>query len=167
MTSRAVSRVATFLLCIGGASACAQDSSLESFEKSLLTPIQISSFSLDPERLGQLTTDQQGELLLAKSVVSEFFSALEDIDGDPLQFMTADYAQRAVSRLALRKSLVSEETTILQLSLRDFTFSGDNRILQLDLYVTVFSEGSFAVNEVRCTLQKNETWQIAGVTIET
>ncbi|MGQ0429150.1 MAG: hypothetical protein ACT4UQ_04380 [Gammaproteobacteria bacterium] len=158
--------MATLLLRMGGTGACAQDISSETIEKGLFAPIQISSFSLDPERLDQLTTDQQRQLLIARSVVGEFFKALDDVNGDPLRFVTAEYARRALNRLSLRQTLVSEETTILQLAIRDYTLSDDARSLKLDLYLTVLSEGAFAVNEVRCSLQRTTaTWQIANVVI--
>jgi hypothetical protein len=166
MNSKFVSGMATLLLCMGGTGACAQDTSLEAFEKSFFAPLQISSFSLDPERLGRLTTEQQRQLLIARSITGEFFRALEDVNGDPLRFMTAEYTRRALDRLSLRQTLVSEETTILQVAIRDYSFSDDARTIKLDLYVTAFSEGTFATSEARCMLQRSKsTWQIVDVAV--
>jgi RHS repeat-associated protein len=166
MISKSASRMVTLLMCVCGTGACAQDFTPETFEKSFFAPIQISSFSLEPKRLNRLTDDQKRQLLIARSVVGEFFVALEDVNGDPLRFVTADYARRVLNRLSLRQSLISEETAILRLAVRDYTLSDDARTLELELYVTVFSEGAFAVNEVRCSLQRTtESWQIADVAI--
>jgi len=154
------------LLCMGGTGAYAQDDSLKAFKESLFAPMPISSFSVGPERLTQLTSEQKRQLLIARSIAGDFFKALEDVNGNPLRFMTAEYARRASNRLSLRRTLVTEETTILQIAIREYTLSDDARTLELDLYVTVFSEGTFAVSEARCTLQKpTATWQIANVAV--
>jgi hypothetical protein len=166
MTTKLASAVVTLLFCMGGGGACAQDVSSETFEKSLFASIPISSFSIGPERLAQLTSEQQRQLLIARSVAGDFFKALEDVNGDPLRFMTAEYARRASDRLSLRQALVTEETTILQIAITDYTFSDDARTLELDLYVTAFSEGAFTVSEARCTLQRpTAIWQIANVAV--
>jgi hypothetical protein len=166
MTMKLASRVVTLLLYIGSVGACAQDVSPEAPKDELFASISISSFSAGPERLTQLSSGQQQQLLNARSVVGEFFKALEDVDGDPLQFMTAEYVRQASDRLSLRRALVAEETTILQVAIRDYTLSDDARTLELDLYVTVFSEGVFAVSEVRCTLQRSASaWRIANVAV--
>jgi hypothetical protein len=166
MIAKVASRGVTLLLCIGSVGACAQDASPESLKEGLFAPISISSFSVGPERLAQLSSGQQQELLIARSVVGEFFKALEDVNGDPLQFMTAAYVRQMSDRLSLRRALVAEETTILQVGIRDYTLSEDARTLDLDLYVTVFSEGVFGVGEARCTLQRSASvWQIANVAV--
>jgi hypothetical protein len=166
MTRKLASGVVTLLLCVGSVGACAQEASPEDFEGSLFASIPISSFSLAPERLAQLTSEQQGQLLIAKSVAGKFFKALEDVNGEPLRYMTAEYARRVSDRLSLRRALVTEETTILQVAIRDFTFSDDAKTLELDLYVTVFSEGAFAVSEASSTLHRTATtWEIADVAV--
>ena len=166
MTTKLASGVVTLLFCVGGGGACAQDVSPEEFSENLFASMPISSFSVGPERLARLTSEQQAQLLIARSVAGSFFKAVEDANGDPLRFMTAEYVRRASDRISLRRTLVAEETTILQVAIRDFTFSGDATTLELNLYVTVFSEGAFAVSEANCTLQKRATtWKIADVAV--
>lgn len=166
MTMKLVLRAVMLLLCIRSVGACAQDVPPESPIDGLFASISISSFSADPERLAQLSSGQQQQLLIARSVVGEFFKALEDVNGEPLQFMTAEYVRQTSDRLSLRRALVAEETTILQVAIRDYALSEDARSLELDLYVTVFSEGAFAVSEARCNLQRSASvWQIANVAV--
>jgi len=151
------------LLC--GCNACAQEPSAEAFSKELLEPIEISTISIQSERLTQLSPSQRASLARARTILGEFFRSLERIEGNPRQFMTDQYARQG-DRQSIRRALVADETTVSQIRVNDFSLIGEDT-LELSFYATVFSEGTYSVGEARATLRKvGEGWRVDSVEID-
>jgi hypothetical protein len=151
------------LLCV--CNACAQEPSVEVFRDELLEPIEISTWTIESERLTELSPRQREDLLSARAVLGEFFRSLERIDGDPRPFITDEYARQKGDKQSIRQSLIDYETTVRQIRLTDFSLLREDA-LELSFYTMVFSEGTYVVGEARATLRRvGEAWRVDDVVI--
>ncbi len=141
------------------------DSSLtqSEFERRLYQPAAVSTLGIGDDRFKALSTTRRKDLLDARVVVVRFFQALERGDGNPSKYLIQ--AQSSKSREEIRKSLVADETTILQIGVSDFKFDETGKKLNFTVYFLLFSEGMLVANEAIAVLEKaSGLWRISQVT---
>jgi hypothetical protein len=137
----------------------------KAFENSFFEPMVVSSLGIPLEQLVNLHEDEIKDLQGAKLVLMNFFKNLELPDGEPSNFMASSFMKNSSDRISVRKALVEDETTILQIALLDFHFSADHKSLALGYYAVMMAEGSIVVGEGNAALKKiNSTWKIENIT---
>jgi hypothetical protein len=153
----------TALGALSNASLADNSLSQSEFEKRLYQPAAVSTLGIGTDRYRALSTTSKKDLLDARVVVDRFFQALERGDGKPSQYLVQ--AQSSKSREEIRKSLVADETTILQVGVSDFKFDEAGKRLNLSIYLLLFSEGTLVANEAVAVLEKRSgVWRILQVT---
>lgn len=143
---------------------CAADAGKSAFEKRFFEPIVVSTLGVDSEHFAQLGAAEIGELDVAKSVLGGFFKSLEDPTGNPLEFMTPTYSRELSSRTAVRKSVVADETTVLEVALSGYHFLPNPKSLELRYFAVVMSDGAFQIGTGNVIMNKvGSTWRIAKI----
>lgn len=133
------------------------------FEKRLYQPITISTLGVGADRFRALSTTRRKDLLDARVVVVHFFQHLERRDGNPSRHLIQ--GQNTRPREEIRRSLVADETTVLQMGVSDFKFDETGKRLNLGVYLLLFSEGMLVANEVNAVMEKQSgVWKISQVT---
>jgi len=136
------------------------------FETRVLEPMMISSIQLNPDKVGRLRKSDRADLESARGTLSRFFKLMEDPDGVPQKCMTPSFVRVHPDRIGLRRALVADETTVLQIAMLDFEFSGGGKALEFSFYAVVMPEGSVDVGEGTAKLEKtNEGWKLSSVGI--
>src|SRR5262245_438510 len=141
-TSR--SELASLVASLCACSVCGQELSVEALRTELLEPIEISVWTIQSERLAQLSESQRVGLLRARAVLGEFFKSIDRIDSDPRQFVTDEYGRRMGDAESMRQAFVAYETTVQQIRVTDFSLLNESA-LELSFYVMVFAEGTYVV----------------------
>lgn len=160
----------TFLTAIISLWCCApvyaEDVASASFISTLTTPVSISSFGINPEHYSGLTKEQRRAVLSAKQTLCSFFRALETQEKDVNSFLAPELLSSKLTREKLRRSLVSDETSIVQLGISDILPNGDDHLLNLEFYVVTISEGSFNTGKGIATMRKTSNgWKVSAIKI--
>lgn len=135
------------------------------FPKRFLQPIVVSELGIGEDRLAPLAATQLSDLLDARAVLGDFFKNLENPKGSVQRYVTAAFAKATPTRLATRKALVADETTILEVAVSDFQLRADGKSMELSYYVVVMAEGTLAVSEGKADLTKvDASWRISKIT---
>jgi hypothetical protein len=139
------------------------------FQKRFVQPIVVSELGVGQDRLAPLGAAQLSDLLDARAVLGDFFKNLEEPKGSIKRDVTPDFAKATPTRLATRKALVADETTILEVAVSDFQFHAEGKSLELSYYVIVMAEGTLAVSEGKADLMKvdDSSWRISKITAGT
>jgi hypothetical protein len=135
------------------------------FSKRFVQPIVVSELGIGKDRLAPLGATQMSDLLEARTVLGDFFKNLEDPKGSIERYVTPAFAKATPTRLATRKALVADETTILEVAVSDFQLSTGGKSLELSYYVVVMAEGTLAVSEGKADFSKvDASWRISKIT---
>jgi hypothetical protein len=157
--------VAILLLCTYG-DAFAAEPAANQFLSTLTKPAAISTFTINPEHYSKLSQQQRQNVLSAKAVLDDFFRALESKDSNVKKLLAANFPNRNLSTQGLRQTLVSDETSIIQLGVSDFEYSHDDMVLNLEFYAVTLSDGTFSAGKGRATMTMGkEGWRIATIKI--
>lgn len=138
------------------------------FPKRFVQPMLVSELGIGEDRVAALGPAQMSDLLEARAVLGDFFKNLEDPKGSVKRYVTTEFAKATPTRLATRKALVADETTILEVAVFDFQLLAGGKSLELSYYVVVMAEGALAVSEGKADLTKVEVlWRISKITAGT
>jgi hypothetical protein len=136
------------------------------FEDQFFEPVRVSPLGVSPDILTRLTPEEMNDLTHARQVLGAFFRRLERPSGNPLELITPQYAHEKPNRLAIRKALIADETSVLEVGLTDFKVLNPNS-LELRFYALITTEGTLAVGEGKAELNRlSGTWKIAHIEVE-
>jgi hypothetical protein len=136
----------------------------KSFEHSIYGVSEISHFTLDTQRFNRLSAHQKQDILLAKTVLLELLKAVQDINGNPNQYLSSAFNKQFPIKKSFAQSLLDEETSLIALIVGDFTIPEDNTKIILRFSVISSSEGNMVVTEKSATIQKMDAgWKLIGI----
>lgn len=137
------------------------------FEAKLFQTIEISSFTINPEKFKSLTVEDKNDLLMAKDVLMKFFKSLEDSEGNSKQYLSPKFLSgRKLDHQDIRNEVISDESDILKIGITNFDFKSGRKSIEFNFYAISFVEGAFSLGEGNAHLDKlSGSWKISKIII--